>query len=465
MSVGAPIPQPLAAQARARPQHLALVGPAGALTYAELRHQAARQAAHYAQGGMGAGDRVALLGPPDVTFVVQLHALGWLGAQVVPLPHRAPPQEVADRATRAAVAHAVVCPGAPTAARAALTAALAASGGTSPCGPAAALPLEPHPERSWPWAARRLRLQTSGTSGAPAQVDLDVAQLVLHAFGSATRLGHHIDDVWLDVLPLHHVGGLMILYRALLTGATVHLPGAFDAAATAVALASGDISLVSLVPAMLAQVLPLWPPGPPPPRLRAVLLGGAPTPQRLQDAALARGLPLAITWGMTEAGSQVCTRWPGSPGPAANVGPPLPFAHVTGGADALWVIGPGSGRARQTGDWGEIAPDGVVTVLGRRDRVLISGGENIAPEEVEAVLLTHPQVADAAVVGRADALWGERPVAHLVAVGALVPNDELVAFCRARLASFKVPVQFHWHPTLPRDGLGKMLRAGLPPVA
>lgn len=465
--MAAPIPQPLAAQARARPDHPALVGAEAqdTLTYRALCRCAARRAARLAAAGVTPQARVALVGPPDLTFVTYLHALGWLGAQAVPLPHRAPIEDLAARLDRAEVSHAVVCGnmGISEETPHAFVAACAARG--IPCLNTGAPEPEPeqgYPETSWPWDGARLRLQTSGTSGTPTLVDLDVAQLVLQAFGSATRLGHHIDDVWLGVLPLHHVGGLMVLYRALLSGATVHLPGAFDAVATARTMASGAISLVSLVPTMLAQVLDAWPEGVlPPARLRAILLGGAPTPQSLLDRAYALGLPISVTWGMTEAGSQICTRWPGSAGPAACVGPPLPFAAVGLHDGGFLVTGPGMTQAYASQDWGNIDADGVVTVLGRRDRVLISGGENIAPEEVEAVLLSHPLIADAAVVGEPDPLWGERPVAHLVAVLTPVPEHELGAFCRARLASFKVPVRFAWHAALPRDGMGKMQRARL----
>jgi acyl-CoA synthetase (AMP-forming)/AMP-acid ligase II len=128
---------------------------------------------------------------------------------------------------------------------------------------------------------------------------------------------------------------------------------------------------------------------------------------------------------------------------------------------ALHVGGAPVAQALKTGDRGRVCPDGTVEIYGRRDRVILSGGENIVPEEVEAVLLNHAQIVDAAVVGQPDPLWGERAVAHLVAEGPRPPDDALVTFCQARLASFQIPKRFVWHAQLPRDAMGKLQRASL----
>ncbi|HET6343307.1 MAG TPA: AMP-binding protein, partial [Myxococcota bacterium] len=280
------------------------------------------------------------------------------------------------------------------------------------------------------------------------------------------RLGHATDDRWLCCLPLIHVGGLSIFFRAAWAGARVRLHGRFDAARVAACLDAGEVSLVSLVPSMLEQVLAARDAQPFPPRLRAILLGGAPPTASLLERCRAMGVPLAVTWGMTETASQVATAFPGEIGPLGDCGAPLPFARIEARGEVLTVRGPVVAAPLITGDRGQCDAGGHVHVYGRRDDVILSGGENIAPEEVEAALRGHPGVADCAVVGVADARWGERAVAVVVRrPGELAPEaGVLEAFCRERLAAYKVPRQFVWARALPRDPLGKLRRRALRPL-
>jgi O-succinylbenzoic acid--CoA ligase len=459
------MPHPLVAQSRARPEHVALCDGFGpgrtALTYRALYDQAAALAAQLEAAGVAPTDRVGLVGPHTLAFAVALHGIGLAGAAAVPLPVADPASALAERLARA---QATLCVALPETPAERLRACQIATG--RPCVMGSGAHQKPGPalraDAHWALEAPLLVLQTSGTSGQPTQVTLTAGQILMQTFGSATRLGHAVDDVWWDVLPLHHVGGLMIVYRALLLGVSACVPGGFDAAQMARALQDGQVTLTSAVPTMLARMLPLLMQQPPSPKLRAVLLGGAPTPQALYDEALQAGVPVRLTWGMTEAASGICIDWPGARAGVRNAGPPLPFAEVwTDAEGALHVGGATVAQPFKTGDRGRLCPDGSVQIDGRRDRVIISGGENIAPEEVEAVLLSHGHIVDAAVVGQPDPLWGERPVAHLVALGPQVPNDALVTFCRARLASFQVPTRFVWHAQLPRDAMGKLQRASL----
>lgn len=471
------MPGLLEAQAQARPHHPALLtglGPqAQPVSYARLQSLALGLVCSLQQAGVEPHDVVAVLGPHDWRFAAAVHAAVSAGAVVAPLPAGGPASALAGRLTRAKAQYCVSLPGVDVEAQAAVQRALG-----RPClvwrpaifdeqaAPDQQRPAA-HADRARPprQAAQSdpvLVLETSGTSGVPSSVTLCWQQIAAQSVGSAARLGHSIFDVWLDVLPLHHVGGLMILFRALMFGATVCVPGRFDAAEVARALGEGTIHLLSLVPTMLQRLLPLLPESGCSPKVRAVLLGGAPTPQPLFDAALAQGVPAALTWGMTEAASGVCVAWPGQKGNTRNAGPPITTAQVWADADAvLHVHGPTVGGTFKTSDRGCVQPDGTVEIWGRADRVIISGGENIAPEQVEAVLLSHRHIVDAAVVGRKDAVWGERPEAHLVATQSPVPKAELVAFCRARLASYQVPTRFVWHAQLPRDVLGKLQRATL----
>lgn len=438
-----PLPHPLAAAARARPEHPLLIAPDGAWTARALRDQAAALAAGLAAQGVAPGERVALGGPPSGRWVARLHALGWLGAVAVPLDPRAPPE-----ATREALARAQVG---------------AVWGVDAPAG----LPaledhaLEPWPERPWPLDEARLVLFSSGSTGRPAPTELRTHQLVFSAFGSALRLGHDPADRWLCCLPLHHIGGLSVLLRTALYGTTAVLHDRFAAEGVAAALDGSEVSLVSLVPAQLERVLDARPARPFPPTLRALLLGGAACPPALLKRCEALEVPLALSWGMTETASQVATRWPGDCSPGPHAGPPLAFAQVGTDPDGvLTVHGPlTSTGAQRTGDRGSLDAAGRVLVQGRVDRVIVSGGEKIDPAQVEAVLAQHPAIAELRVSARDDARWGQRPVARVVLrPGAPAPSlEELQTRVAQVLPRFWAPDALELLPELPRSALGKVL--------
>jgi O-succinylbenzoic acid--CoA ligase len=260
-------------------------------------------------------------------------------------------------------------------------------------------------------------------------------------------LGHHLDDLWLCTLPLHHVGGLQILLRCALYGTTARLGGLDDLPGA---------TLVSLVPTQLHRLLEGGTPAPP--SLRLVLLGGAASSAELLTRAASAGYSICTTWGMTETASQVATCVPGQD-PAAPL-PPLPFTLVgtdtleADGGETLTIRGAlAPGGTHRSADRGTVE-GGRITLAGRADRVFTSGGENIDPAQVEAVLLSHPAISAAAVVGQADPEWGMRPVAHLE--GAAVEEADLRTWCRARLSGVAVPRSFTWHDALPRTELGKI---------
>lgn len=436
------LPNPVAAAARARPDHPAVVGDDDTLTWRELADRASALAGRLAAAGLRPGDRVALRGPVDPGFVVALHAIGWAGAVAAPLSLRAPDDEVA---------------------RALESLAPAARLGELPG--ALRLPdAPPLPERLWPLDEPRLVVLTSGSTGRPRPVVLETGQLVFSAFGSATRLGLTVDDRWLCCLPLDHVGGLSILTRTAWSATTLVLHPRFDPGRVARALDSGRVHLVSLVPEMLGRLLDARPGRVPfPPALRAVLLGGAPCPPELLARCAAQRVPVALTWGMSETASQVATRYPGDTSAGPHAGPPLPFAVVDAPEGRLRVRGPlAPGGELLTGDRGHVDTQGRIHPEGRADAVLISGGENVDPAEIEAALRAHPDVAEVAVFGRTDPRWGQRPVAWLVSATGVRPDDDaLRAWCRERLAGHKVPDAFRWSAALPRTALGKVSLAAL----
>jgi O-succinylbenzoic acid--CoA ligase len=412
------VPNPLAASARARPDHPALEADGRVWTYAELKERAALLASGLLASGAGPGCAVEIGGPRDADWVLTFHAVGWLGASAVP----SPPSVVTPRPEPGAV---------------------------------------PLPERDWPLDEVRLRIRTSGTTGEPREVPLTVGQLLLSSFGSMTRLGHHPADRWLACLPLHHMGGLSILLRCAWLGTTVVLAPRFEAAPACEAIERGGVSLVSLVPTQLRELLRSWGPRPFPPQLRALLVGGGPTPPELLEACRAVGAPVALTWGMTETGSQVATRWPGDLTPGPHAGPPLPFARVSSEAGRLVVEGPitPGGERLFTSDLGHLDALGRVQVTGRADDVMLRGGENLHPAPIEAALAAHPEVAECAIAGRPDPVWGESPVAWVVPKPGASPTPEsLAAWCTGRLRRAEVPRAFQLVQALPRDELGKLAR-------
>lgn len=330
-------------------------------------------------------------------------------------------------------------------------------------------------------------LWTSGTAGRPRGVALSFEALEASARASAERLGLGADDVWLASLSPAHVGGLALLTRALILGSRLVVAGAFDAAGAA-ALVAGEgeparlaVTHLSVVPTQLLRLLDAWGEGPPPRTFRCALVGGAGTPEALLGRALERGWPLALTYGLTEATSQVAT----APPPATRakpgtVGQPLPGVELRVASDG-GILVRGSTLALayvasdeplvdvdgwlHTGDLGRLDQDGDLWVTGRRIDRIVSGGVTVDAVEVEEALRAHPAVHDAGVVGLPDEEWGER-------VGAWVepePGDgevvldaaSLDAWLRARLGPAKLPRVYHVASGLPRNANGKLDRSAV----
>jgi o-succinylbenzoate---CoA ligase len=294
-------------------------------------------------------------------------------------------------------------------------------------------------------------MHTSGTTGRPRPVAITYGNIRANARGVAQLMGLDDDERWLCPLPLSHVGGLMVLLRSAIYATTAVL-GPADAL--------HDVTLASLVPTQLQRILGAGPPAAP--RLRAILLGGAGASRAVLERAAAAGLPVAPTYGLTQACSQVTVA---EPGDTETSGFPLPGVELEIAPDGeILVRGPvvAGGGTLHTGDLGRIDERGRLIVTGRLSELIVSGGENVAPTEVEAVLEQHPAVAEAGVFGRPDPEWGEAVVAAVVPRnGAPLDAEELRAFCRARLAGFKVPKAIEPVGVLPRTASGKLRRGAL----
>lgn len=329
--------------------------------------------------------------------------------------------------------------------------------------------------------APALLIPTSGSTGAPRLVELSRRAVLASAAASAQNLGWEADDAWLLCLPLAHTGGLSIVTRCLLARRTLLLFESGGAGLSArlpeLARTLERATLVSLVPSVLTALLDASPSAPA--RLRAVLLGGAACTPALAERAHAGKWPLLTSYGSTETASQVVTRryaeryapLPVRSGVVSS-GHPLPGVELALRGGQLCVRAPslftryiGSSTPElhegwlATSDLGELGPDGELYVRGRSDDVIISGGENIDPLEVEAALLQLPGVTAACVAGTHSARFGE-------VVSALVVSREptlgdptrLAELLRDRLARHKLPRRALIAESLPLTLSGKVDR-------
>ena len=299
--------------------------------------------------------------------------------------------------------------------------------------------LSPPPERG-------VLMHTSGTTtGRLTPVTLSPENLVAAAEASARAVDLAPGDRWLAPLPLAHVAGLMVLLRCWQRGATAVLgPASLEGA-----------TFVSLVPTQLARLLDAGQAG----VAAQVILGGAPAPPGLLRRAAAAHIGVRISYGLTQTCGGITQS---APGDLETVGHPIAGAHVALAADGeIVVAGPmvAGERPLATGDLGRIEGDGRIVITGRKGDLIITGAENVMPQEVEDVLIDHPDVVDAAVYGRPDPEWGEAVVARVVlAAGSSLDPGALRDFCRERLAGFKVPKHYEAAAALPRSTGGKLLR-------
>ena len=308
---------------------------------------------------------------------------------------------------------------------------------------------------------------TSGSSGAPNPVNLTYGNFLWSAVGSAFNIGVDPADRWLCCLPLSHISGLGIVMRSVIYGTTAVVHDGFDTDRVAEALESDGITVVSLVATTLMRLLEAGADlsGP-----RAILVGGGPVPEEPLEEAIGRGATVVQTYGLTEACSQVTTLAPAdAKRKLGSAGRPLLTTHLRIKDGEILVQGPtvAPGRADadgwlHTGDLGRIDEEGFLYVEDRMDDLIVSGGENIVPAQVEQVLLRHPEVADAAVVGREDPEWQQAVTAIVVlADGSKATPDDLRRHCADSLAGFKVPKRVELAAALPRTPSGKLMRRAL----
>ncbi len=434
----------LAQRSQSCPDRVALVADGAEVTYAELEAESTWVARRLEAHGVRRRSVAALTMQPRREQVVLTHALMKVGAVLLPLSPRLSPEE-----------------------RAAIVAAEEPTVDLSDPGELtqteADLPLLGEHDMDAPCC----RVMTSGSTGKADAVELTYGNFLWSAVGSAFNIGVEPEDRWLCCLPLSHIAGLSIVMRSVIYGTAAVLHDGFEVDRVAAALESDGITVLSLVTTQLNRLLEAGADlaGP-----RAILVGGGPVPEASLEEAIGRGATVVQTYGLTEACSQVTTLAPADARrKLGSAGRPLLTTHLRIREGEILVQGPTVAPSRldsdgwlHTGDLGRIDEEGFLYVEDRIDDMIVSGGENVVPAEVEQVLLRHPEVADAAVVGREDPEWQQAVTAVVVLHdGSEVTPDELRRHCADSLAGFKVPKRVELAAALPRTPSGKLLRRAL----
>lgn len=455
-------------------------------TYAELDALASEMAIALAQNGVTRSTCVGVLMSNCPDYVILLHAFTRLGAIAALINTRLSPREIAWQ-LQDCQAELLIC-----------------DRTTAPLIPSDCA------DRKWrSLDIEDLKHQTTTNTHYPLQkdIDLDAVQSIIYTSGttrnpkgvqltygnhwhsavaSAFNLGIDRSDRWLLCLPLYHVGGLAIIWRSAIAGAAAILHQKFEPEAIIQAIVTESVTTISLVPTMLKRILereefstslPYWQ------NLRGILLGGAAPHQLLIERCLELNLPIMPTYGLTEAASQVTTLLPKDlarkPG---SSGQPLPCDRIKiaaiedmhkevaiGEVGQILVRGANvmRGYIHQsqdaiqsvwfcTGDLGYIDREGFLYVVSRRTDLIISGGENIYPTEIEAILQMHPEIVEVCIIGTEDMEWGQIVTAVAVTRQAIALND-LQEFCAShRLARYKLPRLLYLVDALPKTATGKI---------
>jgi O-succinylbenzoic acid--CoA ligase len=473
----------LAASARlaaaADPDGLAIVDGAMRSSWRELDDRVASLAGALKVAGVVTGMRVALLAGPSAGAVAALHAVARVGAVAVPLP-----TSLTDPELRAAVD--IIRPGLVVHDRERREAAHRIGVASLDLEALSTAVARPDRDTTADPDAAAVIVLTSGTTGRPRAAVLSERALVASAGAWLAALPPATS--WLLAVGLAHVAGLGVIWRAALSGTSLVVLDRPSPQAIVTALRTDPWpSHVSLVPTTLVRILDATGDAAPPDTVRALPLGGGSIDSAVVGRALAAGWPVVPTYGLTEAGSGV-TALPTAEAAAhaETAGRPLPGVSIriedpdADGVGDILVVSPArfSGYLDdpdastatltddgwlRTGDLGRLDADGRLTLVDRRTDRIVRGGENVSPAEVEAVLLAHPAIADAAVVARTDPTFGHVPVAAIVVHPDQPPPtaSDLEAFCREHLAWFKVPVEFEQRDALPRTPTGKLRRAEL----
>lgn len=500
------IPNWLKQRAYVTPNRLALIDHDETISFKQLHENVLTIAQQLSCKGIQEGDHVALLLTNSVRMVEIIHALSYIGAVMVPLNIRLTPHEhcwqlknveatvlihdqhVAEKANHIATQVEYVK---------IIKAELLATGSTSvKIGAERTNKVEVEVKETFSLDDTFSIMYTSGTTGQPKGVQHSYGNHWWSAIGSALNLGLTEQDRWLACLPFFHVGGLSILLRSVIYGIPVVIHKKFDPQAINESIIKHRVTIISVVSAMLTDMLHHLQQDRYPHYLRCVLLGGGPASQSLLNECETRHVPVFQTYGMTETASQVVTLTPEhAQHKLGSAGKPLfpvqckimQDGHEVeaGTVGEIVVKGPNvtkgyfkNEKATQetivdgwlyTGDIGYFDEEGFLHVLERRNDLIVSGGENIYPAEVESTLVGHRAIKEAGVCGIEHEKWGKVPVAFVVLRDGLqhslrtaaITEQEIIHYCRSHLASYKIPHRVYFVNELPRNASNKLLRREL----
>ncbi len=473
------IPNWLIQRAHLTPDKKALSFNGETWTFEQLKDQAMTLARKLKANELNEGERVALLGFSNAEMVLIIHACMLAGLEIVMLNSRLTPKELDWQLDDSDAVAVIVADELQHLISNSSTRQLSFS------------TIRQSDEQSFQvqeiWSSDRTItiMYTSGTTGFPKGVRQTVGNHVSSALASVLNLGLSDDDVWLCFMPLFHISGYSILARSVLYGVEVKLYEKFDAVAAAEEIRTGSVTYMSAVSLMLEKTLRELEKGAAVahPSFKAILAGGGPVPVGYLERASERKIPVLQTYGMTETSSQTATlsaedaiRKMGSAGKplffnqikiknsqkAGEIGEVLLRGpHITPGyIGRFQEMNPFEEGWFPTGDLGYLDVEGYLYIVDRRSDLIISGGENIYPAEIENVLAGHPSVREVGVCGKEDAKWGSVPVAFVV-ISDDVTAEQLTDYCTERLARYKVPKEFYVVENLPRNGANKLVRRQL----
>ncbi|WP_077625002.1 o-succinylbenzoate--CoA ligase [Sediminibacillus massiliensis] len=482
------IPHWLDKQADLSPDGIAIETPEEKWTFLQLKKQSRNYAMKLAAHGVTARDHVAILSTNCIEMVVAVHALSYLGAVAVMINTRLSPSEIAyqlEDANVSCLLYRESLDGLANDSVEAMEAPVFAYGFKAIDRQEA---VEVNLKHELELGELFTIIYTSGTTGFPKGVEHTFGNHWWSAVSSALNLGLSDQDKWLSALPLFHVGGLSVLVKSVVYGMPVYLLEKFEVDKVHHAIMAENVTIVSVVSVMLERLIEKLGSDNYPDQFRCMLLGGGPASATLLGKAKQHGIPIFQTYGMTETSSQIVTLSPkyaleklGSAGKALVPAQMkivkenrISIPYMVG---EIFVKGPmvtkgyyNNPSANEktfldgwlgTGDLGYVDEDGFLYVKDRRTDLIISGGENIYPAEIEAVLGGMEGIREAGVIGMEDSQWGQVPAAFVVKTDASLSEAGILDFCSKRLAKYKVPKRVYFIDALPRNASNKIVRQKL----
>ncbi|MFG6119521.1 o-succinylbenzoate--CoA ligase [Thalassobacillus sp. B23F22_16] len=481
------IPHWLLKQAELNPGETAIEMDDGtSLSYQDLHKESLRYAAYFEKEGIKKGDHVAVLSINWIEMPVVIHSLSYIGAVIVLLNTRLTAKELAFQLQDAEVTLMVTEPDLDSVAGDA-----AHIAGLSQEKVVEYQEIQPEEVRPT-YMQTEINLDdfftimyTSGTTGNPKGVQLTYGNHWASAVSSALNLGISPSEKWLVCLPMFHVSGFSALIKNVVYGMPILLMRGFEEKAVIKAIRQTGVTMLSAVSVMLQRMMSELGEQQLPAHFRGVLLGGGPAPKPLLEKAKEKKIPVFQTYGMTETASQIVTLNPKDAlRKIGSAGKPLSTASLKidaaeGEVGEIIVKGPmvttGYFKREEataevmsddgwlaTGDLGYLDEEGFLFVVDRRKDLIISGGENIYPAEVESVLAGMEGVREAGVTGIKDKKWGQVPVAFIVAdTKGAIREEDVFLFCNSELASYKIPKEIHFVDQLPRNASNKLMRREL----